>query len=62
MADEQHQFTVCFIVDASWTENGLLIECPTVAARDFMARALEEPIVLRVKGEKCNQKGDKDHG
>jgi len=42
--------TVTFEIEYHWTENGLVIECPSPAARDFVARSFEEKIlVVRVK-------------
>lgn len=40
-----------FTVDAIWTSEGqLIIECPSAAARDFVARVIEdESIVVKVK-------------
>lgn len=42
--------TIQFTVKAYWQSEGLVIECPSVAARDFVARSLDEKgITVRVK-------------
>lgn len=39
-----------FTCEAHWEGKTLVIECPSFAARDFMARTLEEkPIIVKVK-------------
>lgn len=41
---------ITFKIQYHWTENGLVIECPSPAARDFVARSLDENIlVIKVK-------------
>ncbi len=45
---------ISFKIESHWTENGLVIECPSAAARDFIARVFEDkPLIIReAKGEK----------
>ena len=41
---------VIFKIEYHWTPEGLTIECPSIAARDFVARVLDEqPLVIRVR-------------
>lgn len=62
MPDHRQSVNVSFTVEAVWTENGLIIECPSVAAQYFVARSIEQvPIVIKIKGEKSHRKGDKEH-
>lgn len=43
---------ISFTVEPHWTPDGLVIECPTAAARDFISRSLEDEfIVIRVSKE-----------
>ena len=42
-----------FTIELEWTQDGLVIWCPTKAARDFIARVIDDkPIVIKVKEEK----------
>ncbi|GAI10291.1 unnamed protein product [marine sediment metagenome] len=46
-----------FDIEYYWHPEGLVIECPSAAARDFIARTIEEkPMVVKVK-EKHSMKG-----
>jgi hypothetical protein len=40
---------IIFKVEYHWTPEGLIIECPNAAARDFVARSLDNPIILRLQ-------------
>jgi hypothetical protein len=40
---------VQFDVEMFEEERQVVIECPNLAARDFMSRALEEQILIKVK-------------
>jgi hypothetical protein len=41
---------IIFKVEYHWTPEGLIIECPNAAARDFVARSLDDnPITLRLQ-------------
>lgn len=46
-----------FTCEFHWEGNNLIIECPTAAAQAFIARAIEEQLVIRVKPE---GKGDRE--
>jgi len=42
--------TIKFDVEAYWTPEGLVIDCPSPAARDFVARFIEDnEIVVKIK-------------
>ena len=42
------EFQIDFTCESHWEEDKLIIDCPTPAARDFVARTIEEHgLVLR---------------
>jgi hypothetical protein len=44
---------ITFKVEYYWTPKRLIIECPSPAARDFVARSLEEkPLIIKVKKQR----------
>ena len=47
------QTLVTFKVEYYWIPEGLIIECPSPAARDFVARSIEEkPLIIKVKKQR----------
>ncbi len=51
---------ITFKIESHWTENGLVIECPSSAARDFIARVLaDEPLILIARKKMSEAKGEK---
>jgi len=45
--------TITFKIQYHWTPDGLIIECPSPAARDFVARIIDEkPLILKVKKQR----------
>ena len=50
-----------FTVKAYWQSEGLVIECPSAAARDFVARSLDDKgIIVRLK--RAAQRGEGVNG
>lgn len=44
------QVPIVLIVDAMWTKDGLVIECPTPTARDFVIKSIEQDgVFVRLK-------------
>ena len=57
---EGNQFAISFVVEAQWEDTGLVIYCPTAAAREFVARTLDdEPLIIRTKGHDARTKADR---
>jgi hypothetical protein len=47
---EGNQFVISFVVEARWEDTGLVIYCPSAAAREFVARTLDdEPLIVKTK-------------
>lgn len=54
--------TIIFKVEYYWTPDGLIIECPNPAARDFVARSLDDNlIILRLKRKSKDETEDYQH-